>query len=802
MNLRSNLLALLAFAVLTLWVRERWALSAVETLAYLLTAVLLLNVVFRCQTLACGAPGLILTLIGCWGALQVAMHWSVVVSATGEALLYWAAAACLFVLGQNACLDGRERELFLRRALILGSIVGLVGIVQMFTSAGRVFWLFPSGYDALVVGPFVYWNNYAAFVELLLPVALALSFRASRHAGAWLLLAAALVASVVACGSRAGTILVVLEACAAFMLRPRRQNDADQRPGRAFLTFVVLAAMFILVVGYQYLWNRFSDDRDPYKLRRELLVSSISMIRAQPVRGFGFGSWPFVYPQYANIDVGLYANHAHNEWAQWGAEGGVLVPALMLVVFLWAARPAVQSVWGIGVLSVMIHSLVDYPFLRLGLAAWIFVFLGALAAYQRQNHPHAAAVRLQRLLTRFLAGAAVPVLLVGIFDAGKLAWADTLYRRATLQSLRDAVRLCPARSEYELALARVDAQNTVRHLQRAVALNPYATQARTALAFELEASGDTEASEQALLETARHDRQYGPAWSLANFYFRHNRAAEFWPWARAAANVYFGDLHPLFDLCFLVSENSAVVLNRVVVPRPAVERQFLSYLTEHGRLDEAHVIAVRIAGRADAADRDVLLAYVDASLAAGHSDPAREIWDSLCRKGLVSGAGDPILTNGDFSQTILNRGFDWRLPQVAGVVSKQTHEDGPSLSLSFSGNQPETCQLLTHFLALTQGMPYVLRFQYRTTDLPEHTGLYWSLGSGREYPLSSAEDWTAAEWHFLATAPQERISIDYRRYLGTTRIEGTLVLRRLEVEPATSPAGRPTGVLTSLDTGS
>jgi len=43
-----------------------------------------------------------------------------------------------------------------------------------------------------------------------------------------------------------------------------------------------------------------------------------------------------------------------------------------------AARPALRSIWGIGIVAVFLHALVDYPFARFGVAAWLFILVGAL----------------------------------------------------------------------------------------------------------------------------------------------------------------------------------------------------------------------------------------------------------------------------------------------------------------------------------------------------------------------------------------------------------------------------------------
>jgi len=91
-----------------------------------------------------------------------------------------------------------------------------------------------------------------------------------------------------------------------------------------------------------------------------------------------------VYPGFAYSDDGLFANQAHNDWAQWTVEGGLPLAAVML---LWAALlvpPAIHSLWGLGVVSVLIHCLVDYPMQqRPALAGFIFAMAGVLAAYQK-----------------------------------------------------------------------------------------------------------------------------------------------------------------------------------------------------------------------------------------------------------------------------------------------------------------------------------------------------------------------------------------------------------------------------------
>jgi O-antigen ligase len=760
------------FAAGTVWVRERWALSILEGVVFLTVTVTAVRAFVRRSVSSFGF--LLIAFIGmaAWGLAQLTAGWTVVGADTRDAVLYWLAAACLVRLGCRVSANHDARDWFLKAFAIAGSAISLIGLLHFFTSGELMFWLFPSGYESQIPGPFISRNNYAAFVELLVPVALFLALRRRDAGRGYLLLAAMLLAAAIGCASRAGVVLVIAETIVVFLL-------AKQRPA-ALAVFAVVSTVFVVIVGHQYVWERLTHDTDPFLMRREILESTLAMIRAQPLHGFGLGTWTSAYPQFAVIDVGMFVNHAHNEWAQWAAEGGMPAFIVMLGVFGWTLRAAVRSIWGIGLVSVMIHSLVDYPFMRLGLAAWIFVFLGVLEASRRQRRSRRAA---RAGLRPIFAAAAVPVLLFSAFYTAELGWADSLYRRGTLDSLQHAVRIEPGRAEYQLSLAQADSDHSVQYLERAVAVNPSASNASLQLAAEWEAAGDRGRAERVLLEAARHDRQFAPAWALANFYFRSGQLEKVWPWAKAAVKVYRGDLRPLFELCFLAADNAGPAVDAMVAGRPAAERQLLSYLLEHRLLPAAQSLALRIAKRASRDDdRDVLLDDVDVQLTSGSAAAAWEVWQQLCR-GLVKCDIAPSgLSNGDFRWPILNRGFDWLLSSVSGVEVAQIRNGAPQLSLSFSGKEPEDCVLLAHFVPLRAGVRYTMDFEYRTAGLPPHTGLFWSAGAEPAYQIDSMENWTAARWNFCSTGETGRLLLSYRRYPGTTRIEGVVFLRNVRLE--------------------
>ena len=141
----------------------------------------------------------------------------------------------------------------------------------------------------------------------------------------------------------------------------------------------LLAIVFVAVAGWAVLWNRFQDP-DPLQGRREMLAGAVAMIHARPWTGFGLGTFRTAYPAYAPVDFGAVVNHAHNDWAEWAADGGIPFALLLLSLAIWSIPAGFRTVWGIGLIAVFIHCTVDYPLQKPVLELWLFTLLGAQAA--------------------------------------------------------------------------------------------------------------------------------------------------------------------------------------------------------------------------------------------------------------------------------------------------------------------------------------------------------------------------------------------------------------------------------------
>jgi len=320
-------------------------------------------------------------LIPLWGLLQIAAHTTASTKETRGAVLLWGALAGVFFLSQVCGQTHSARRNLLSAYLVFATAMAVLCIAQLFTSKGRILWFIPSGHTE-IYATFVAYNNYAQFVELALPIALWRALSEGWRSWWYALSSAVLYASALASASRTGSVLCTVELVAMMVIALVKLRDpATGRPPRATLAILamipVLAACFTLAVGWERLMARFHEN-DPYLMRKDYLVAAVDMAKHRPLTGYGLGTFPEVYQRYAVKDFPFYANHAHNDWAEFAADGGIPFMLLVLIPFAAIIPEAIRHPWGIGLISVMLHAFVDFPFPMPAISGWMFFVLALL----------------------------------------------------------------------------------------------------------------------------------------------------------------------------------------------------------------------------------------------------------------------------------------------------------------------------------------------------------------------------------------------------------------------------------------
>jgi O-antigen ligase len=97
-----------------------------------------------------------------------------------------------------------------------------------------------------------------------------------------------------------------------------------------------------------------------------------------------------VYPAYAEKDFGFFINAAHNDWLQWGDEGGIPMLFCVFLLFVVSVWLAWKLPWGLGVPAVFLHCLIDFPMQGRFLPATLFLVFGIVlrqAGSRRHDAP-------------------------------------------------------------------------------------------------------------------------------------------------------------------------------------------------------------------------------------------------------------------------------------------------------------------------------------------------------------------------------------------------------------------------------
>ena len=430
----SGLIGTVIFTALAHGAVETWSLAIFALLIISLTALWGIRAVVNKQ-LTLNIPRVVfpLGLLLIWGLIQSIVYTdssgqrhslSMDVEATRQI------TTVLFILLLALLLTASllvHREYLSKLPMLLtgyGFVLALFGLIQYFSWDGRFFWWRQT--TNLVTspfGPFVAHNHFAGYMELLLPIPIALVVMQVGRIEARIFcgFAAALMGSAaIASLSRGGFIslfvqLIFLAAAASFIPRQRQQSRRSyQRKSANIVTPVMAVIVITIAIGASIYWiglepviNRIAqgklvtpDVKDIKDAKEEsFLVSrgwiwrdTTTMIRAHFATGVGLGAFETVFPIYSQSDGSLQIGQAHNDYLQLVAEAGI-VGAVLLLWFvgivmsqtlrgLRSSDPFVAALAlgsGGSMVGMMVHSIFDFN-LQLPSHALLLIVLTAVLA--------------------------------------------------------------------------------------------------------------------------------------------------------------------------------------------------------------------------------------------------------------------------------------------------------------------------------------------------------------------------------------------------------------------------------------
>jgi O-antigen ligase len=340
------------------------------------------------------------------------------------ALLLSALAAGSFLRGE------RRLAGFVNFLIVFGLALAVFGIAQRLGWNGKYYWVIePSVPPSSPFGPFVSHNHFAGYMELILPIPLALALsgaakgeRALLYGFAATIMAVAVIVSLSRGGmiSLTGALVFVLAGAVrqgASRVKGRRGEGVKRRRGEGVKgrslslspawSKVAAAAVIVVTIGVGVWWvgadpvirrversdvTMNERSNDPHKesffqSRGWIWRDTIAMIRDNWALGVGLGAFQTAYPIYSRSDGSALVSEAHNDYLQIVADCGAVGAGLALW-FIWLLAAEVRRALShrdemmagtalgcaAGCFALLIHSLFDFN-LQLPSTALLFLAL-------------------------------------------------------------------------------------------------------------------------------------------------------------------------------------------------------------------------------------------------------------------------------------------------------------------------------------------------------------------------------------------------------------------------------------------
>ncbi len=395
---RIGLCVLFAFSVLAFGAVEVWSQSLVELAAGMLF-VLWAIVVFRDSKATIYWNPLLWPILGiiAIGVLQLFFGATPYPYLTRLEVFRFGAYLIIFFLSVQAF---RERADLKRLAWFLIFLcfgVSLFGIIQHFTSEGAIYWLRPLRAGGDPFGPYVNRNHFAGFVELTLPIGLAmLIFRGVQRDVYPLvgLLAIVPAGALILSGSRGGIVSFAFEIAVLWLLARGRQ--ASERPQFVGIGIVALAAVALIAwLGAGRAIERFSTihvGEVTVNRRVSMFRGAAHLFADHPIKGVGLGALVAAYPRYETLYDGKLVDHVHDDYIEMLAETGLL-GGICGMAFLWILFRQAKTCYAAeqghlsralhagavaGLCGMLLHSFVDFN-LHIPSNSLLFLLLAHLA---------------------------------------------------------------------------------------------------------------------------------------------------------------------------------------------------------------------------------------------------------------------------------------------------------------------------------------------------------------------------------------------------------------------------------------
>lgn len=349
---------------------------------------------------------------------------SLAVDKTMTALWLTLALFALYCLVYIAACKRRLAELLCWAIVISGLFQAMYGSLMLISGASIGFFGEEIGRTNSATGTFVNRNHLAGYMEISSAVGIGLILGQMRG-GSWagwrvqmrriveavfsnkILLRAivcVMVVALVLSRSRGGNtaFFISLGVCGLIYLffRERRLFGA----GLVFFTSLFLIDLWIVSswFGFEQVVERLEETTVETEARTSVFASLIPMMTDFRLTGIGLGAFESVYPFYRPMELTKHYDHAHNDYAEFFIETGIIGSVILAALVLWTywhclrvlIKRRDRFVCGIAfsclmaMTAIAIHSAVDFNLQIPANAATLIVVMAMAASLSPHSRRH------------------------------------------------------------------------------------------------------------------------------------------------------------------------------------------------------------------------------------------------------------------------------------------------------------------------------------------------------------------------------------------------------------------------------
>src|SRR5512139_1279336 len=182
----------------------------------------------------------------------------------------------------------------------------------------------------------------------------------------------AILLGIVFSRSRSGISLAMLGILLSAVFYGLRLGG--KRSTKLVVLFSVVGLALALEVGLAPVLERFSVEGTLEDARWAIFGTSVTALGVFFPFRIGLGSFPEVYRRFQPDEIGLFVNHAHNDYLEYVFEGGLVAVAVVLIFLVmyvrawprllrlprWGTLSFMQAGAGLGLLLMALHGLTEY----------------------------------------------------------------------------------------------------------------------------------------------------------------------------------------------------------------------------------------------------------------------------------------------------------------------------------------------------------------------------------------------------------------------------------------------------------